>query len=210
MVMKTMPAGQFKAQCLSVMDEVKERRAEVIITKRGKPVAKLVPLDATPSRHLRLHAGYRHDPWGYRRVRGRIDGLGAGVKYLLDTHVLIWLVLEPKRLTKRASSAVRRASRRGGFGLAAISLWEVAVLCGRGIIKPHGTASAWTTQLLAETGIGIVNITPTIAELATEFPAEFPRDPADRLIAATARAEGVSLITADERIRESPLVETLW
>ncbi len=48
MVMKTMPAGQFKAQCLSVMDDVNEQRSEVVITKRGKPVAKLVPLDSRP------------------------------------------------------------------------------------------------------------------------------------------------------------------
>ncbi len=132
------------------------------------------------------------------------------MKFLLDTHVLIWLALEPKRLSKRATSGIRRAARRGGLGLASISLWEIAVLCARGIIKPRGTASTWTAQLLAETGAGVVNITPTIAELATGFPAEFPRDPADRLIAATARAEGVTLITADERIAQSPLLETLW
>jgi prevent-host-death family protein len=44
--MKTMPAGQFKAQCLGVMEEVRKYRAPVLITKKGRPVAKLVPADA--------------------------------------------------------------------------------------------------------------------------------------------------------------------
>lgn len=43
--MKTMPAGRFKATCLKVMDDVRRRRVEVVITKNGVPVAKLVPLD---------------------------------------------------------------------------------------------------------------------------------------------------------------------
>ena len=43
--MKTMPAGEFKARCLSVMDQVKKYRTPVVITKKGRPVAKLVPAD---------------------------------------------------------------------------------------------------------------------------------------------------------------------
>ena len=46
--MKTMPAGKFKAQCLRVMDRVEATREPVIITKKGRPVAKLVPADANP------------------------------------------------------------------------------------------------------------------------------------------------------------------
>ena len=44
--MKTMAAGKFKAQCLSVMDEVQARRETVVVTKNGKPVAKMVPIDS--------------------------------------------------------------------------------------------------------------------------------------------------------------------
>jgi len=43
--MKTIPAGEFKAHCLAIMDEVQAKRQAVVITKRGKPVAKLVPLE---------------------------------------------------------------------------------------------------------------------------------------------------------------------
>jgi len=53
-------------------------------------------------------------------------------------------------------------------------------------------------------------LTTEIAALAVHFPDECPADPADRLIAATARAEGTPLVTADERIRASTLVRTIW
>ena len=53
-------------------------------------------------------------------------------------------------------------------------------------------------------------LTAEIAALATQFPDNYPRDPADRLIGATARAEGLVLITRDENIRRSPLVKTIW
>ena len=49
-----------------------------------------------------------------------------------------------------------------------------------------------------------------IASLSTQFPASFPRDPADRLIAATARAEGLALVTKNKRIRATMLVKTVW
>jgi PIN domain nuclease of toxin-antitoxin system len=56
----------------------------------------------------------------------------------------------------------------------------------------------------------VIPITPEIAALATQFPDDYPRDPADRIIGATARAEGLTLITRDEKIRRSPLLKTVW
>jgi PIN domain nuclease of toxin-antitoxin system len=53
-------------------------------------------------------------------------------------------------------------------------------------------------------------MTPEIAALAVRLPAGFPKDPADRLIAATAIVEGVPLVTADERIRQTKVVQTIW
>ena len=64
-------------------------------------------------------------------------------------------------------------------------------------------------RLLIE-GISVKPITPEIAALAAQFPADFPRDPADRIIGATARAEGVPLLTRDTNIRQSPLLRTVW
>jgi PIN domain nuclease of toxin-antitoxin system len=64
--------------------------------------------------------------------------------------------------------------------------------------------------LLDSSGVTVHSLTPTIAALATQFPEDFPRDPADRLIGATARAEGIALITRDEQIRKSKLLKTIW
>jgi prevent-host-death family protein len=50
--MKKMPAGEFKSRCLTVMDDVRKTREPVLITKRGKPVAKLVPADKTDTSFL--------------------------------------------------------------------------------------------------------------------------------------------------------------
>jgi len=63
---------------------------------------------------------------------------------------------------------------------------------------------------LERTGAGVREVTPEIAALATQFPDDYPKDPADRLIGATARAEGISLVTRDKGIRSSPLIKTVW
>jgi PIN domain nuclease of toxin-antitoxin system len=129
---------------------------------------------------------------------------------LLDTHVLLWLAAEPARLSKAAASAIRRAIRSGGVAIASISLWEIAVLFAKGRLRSRGTTEASLEAILKGTGASLREITPAIATLATQFPADFSPDPADRIIAATARAEGMILVTRDERIRSSPLVRTVW
>lgn len=129
---------------------------------------------------------------------------------LLDTHVWIWLASEPERLSRRAASAMRRALRSGGMAVASISLWETAMLCAQGRLTVVGTQEAMIRELLEKTGVAVCEITPVIAALSVQFPEDFPKDPADRLIAATSRAEGLPLVTRDGRIRSSPLLKTIW
>lgn len=80
----------------------------------------------------------------------------------------------------------------------------------RGQLAPRGSVEASVGTFFEEAGVEVRPITPEIAALATQFPEDFPHDPADRLIAATARAEGMALVTRDERLRRSPLLKTVW
>ncbi len=134
--------------------------------------------------------------------------MGILAVILLDTHVLVWAVEDSKRLSRAAASEIRRARRHGGLAVSAITVWELAWLLAHGRIQARGTIEAAVHLLLED--VTIRPITPEVAALATQFPDDYPHDPTDRIIGATARAEGMTLVTRDEKIRRSPLLKTVW
>jgi PIN domain nuclease of toxin-antitoxin system len=127
---------------------------------------------------------------------------------LLDTHALVWAVAESKRLSRAAAASIRKARGEDGLAIAAITLWELAALVARGRIQVYGTVET-SVRVLIE-GVSVKPLTLEIAALATQFPDDYPRDPADRLIGATARAEGLALVTQDQALRRSTLLKTIW
>ena len=129
---------------------------------------------------------------------------------LLDTHVLIWLAVKPERLSKAATRAIKRAERAGGVAISSITLWEIAQLVDDGRVKVRGSIETFLDSLCQRSGLAVLEITSEIAALAFQFPPGFPRDPADRLIGATARAQGIPLVTKDQPMQDCPLVDTVW
>lgn len=96
------------------------------------------------------------------------------------------------------------------MAIASITLWEIAMLIALGKISPLGNPQTWMADLIENSGVVIKELTPAVAVFSTQFPRDFPRDPADRLIGATARAEGLALVTRDKGIRASALLNTVW
>ena len=127
---------------------------------------------------------------------------------VLDTHVLLWAIADSKKLSRAADAAIRRSRQVDGLAISAITLWELASLVARGRIRSYGTIESSLNRLVE--GVTVKAITLEIATLAAQFPDDYPHDPADRLIGATARAEGLALVTRDENIRRSPLLKTIW
>jgi PIN domain nuclease of toxin-antitoxin system len=129
---------------------------------------------------------------------------------LLDTHALIYLALKPERLSKAAVRAIARAEAGSGIGIASITLWETALLIDAGRVVVHGSTDAFLKLMLQRPRLSVLGLNPEIAALAFQFPSDFPNDPADRIIAATARANGCPLVTKDQRLQASPLLRTIW
>lgn len=127
---------------------------------------------------------------------------------LLDTHALIWLASEPAKLSRKASEAIRKASQETGLAICSITLWEIAWLATHGRLQITGTVESFVERISARTAVR--QITPKIAALATQFSEDYSADPCDRLIGATALAEGMVLVTKDANIRDCQQIQTVW
>ena len=134
------------------------------------------------------------------------------LKYLLDTHAWIWAVLNDRRLGGRARRALSPQSDEQ-IGLAAISLKEASWLLANGRIAVQTPGLSWADWLRRASSIPQLEILPLTIEVAIEseqFSNKFPSDPVDRLICATARIHGLTLLTRDRAIRRAREVATLW
>lgn len=128
---------------------------------------------------------------------------------LLDTHVVIWLMNAPERVSKAAVSAIAATGAQGQLpGVSVASLFELIYTRQRGRIQLHASDAEILQRMRA--WFDIRPIAESIAIQAASLPDPFHGDPMDRLIAATALVEQRTLITADRRIHACRVCKTLW
>ncbi|MFT4189409.1 MAG: type II toxin-antitoxin system VapC family toxin [Aeromicrobium sp.] len=128
------------------------------------------------------------------------------MRLLLDTHVLLWLAQEPRRVPLPVQEAVESADERH---VGAASAYEIAFKARRGKL-PHGRVIMDGWELLLRTMMAR-ELALSAADMAHAGGLEWShRDPFDRMLVAQAQRAGLVLVTADERIREFENVRTLW
>lgn len=128
----------------------------------------------------------------------------------LDTHALIWWVAGDSQLSRAARKAIEAETQNGEILVSAISAWEVAMLAKAGRLALTMDAEAWLDTVAQVPAIRFVPVDVRISVDSVDLPGEFHKDPADRIIVATARHYSVPLVSADLKIRDYPHVQTIW
>jgi PIN domain nuclease of toxin-antitoxin system len=131
------------------------------------------------------------------------------MKYVLDTHILVWWTLDRSRLSRRQQTIVDALSEESPAYVSEISLWEIATAYSLGRIELFIPLREYLDAAVALPLVQRVSISPEIATEVASLPDTFHRDPGDRIIVSTARILGATLVTSDDRIRSSRLVKTV-
>jgi PIN domain nuclease of toxin-antitoxin system len=130
------------------------------------------------------------------------------VRLLLDTHVWIWRMLKPERVSAPAEKAISDPGSE--LLLSPISTWETLVLARKGRIELTPSPSEWVLDALRRSGPTAAPLTHGIALRSEALEGFASEDPADRFLVATAIEHDLTLVTADGAIQEFEPVETLW
>lgn len=131
------------------------------------------------------------------------------LKILLDTHILLWWLEQNPRLSPRQREILAEADPESPLLVSGITLWEIATLNSLGRVELDLPLRDWLEQAVAPPLVQLVSISPAIAAEVAALPDSFHRDPADRILVASARTFGATLLTQDRRIIDSGLIPTI-
>ena len=131
------------------------------------------------------------------------------MKILLDTHAWFWALCEPEKLSDQALQTIT-TTKPSDRGIASISIWELVMMVTRARVQIHIPIDQWLKQAISNTGIKVFQLSPPIAIDSCSLPGQFHKDPADRLITATARVHGLTLVTKDTKILDYEHVTSIW
>lgn len=129
---------------------------------------------------------------------------------ILDTHVLVWWVNNPKKLSTKAREAIEKEMKTGGILVSSISVWEIYMLVKKGRLKLKIDIDTWLGKVEELPFLEFVPVDNTIAAKSVTLPKWTHKDPADRMIVATALQNGSTLLTSDERIRNYLQEQSIW
>jgi PIN domain nuclease of toxin-antitoxin system len=129
---------------------------------------------------------------------------------LLDTHVWVWWLAQPERLTKNARQVIERELAAGSVGISSFSVWELALLVQRGRLELSVDIADWVAESERIDGVTFHPVSNSIALQSVNLPGTFHPDPADRILVATSRQLAAAFVTGDAKIRNYPHVKTLW
>ena len=129
---------------------------------------------------------------------------------VLDTHALVWWVTGDAELSANARAAIKKELNGGEIIVSSISAWEIAMLVAREKLVLTVDVDAWLAAVAEIEVVRFVPVNNEIAVKSVSLPGEFHKDPADRMIVATARVLAVPLVSKDEKMRAYPHVKTIW
>ena len=130
---------------------------------------------------------------------------------VLDTHVLLWWVNGSDLLSTAAENAIRETLTQGSeIIVSTICAWEVSMLINKGRLILSMDVESWFDEVTQIDGVRFIPVDNEIAIKSTVLPGVFHKDPADRMIVATARKLAVPLVTADQKIQNYEHVKTIW
>lgn len=119
---------------------------------------------------------------------------------ILDTHVLLWSLLQPEELTEETKSKVEQAHKKQNLLVSSISLWEIAMLSHKKRIHIFEPIKNFLSSIEEISGINICEISAEVAAESILLQNNFHGDPADRIIVSTARVYSATLLTRDKQI----------
>jgi len=128
---------------------------------------------------------------------------------LLDTHTWIWSHSATKLLSDNVTKLIQ-TTQTDQRAIASISIWEFAMMVTKGRITVKIDPKRWLNNAIGMSGLQVIELTPEIAMESCRLPGDFHRDPADRIIVATARTHNLTLLTKDRKILDYPHVKAVW
>lgn len=129
---------------------------------------------------------------------------------VLDTHALVWWVSGDPALSKTAGAAIAQEIPGGEIMVSCISVWEIAILVERQRLLLSMLIDRWCALVAEIQCVKFLAVDTATALRSVDLPGQFHRDPADRIIVATARQLAAPLVTKDHKIRSYPHVTTIW